>query len=205
MPINLKEHITKKAHDASIRKLKTKKVPSKIVKSLTTKFLDDIASSLSEVTKSVFNYTGNVDYKDDSVLVKFTSSETSNVITMVISYDKKTLEEDYTFENLNETIEENIEKEEVKEEVVVEDSPVKEKIASPIPNFTAMVDTAIKIGNEEKEKEKRQKIQEMVDESLDSLEKIEKADKINKILDALEEQTTEEKKEDKLLSILKNV
>jgi hypothetical protein len=209
MGINLKEHIKTKAHDASIKKLKTKRVPPKIVSSLSVSFLEDIAETLSEVTQSTFNYTGNLKYDSGKIVSTFTSSETSSAIKMIISYNKETLEEDYKFDNLNEVIEESIiedpepEVEEVEE--IVEQVEEPEVPSNPIPNFSGMVDTAIEIGKKEKEEEKRQKLQEMVDNSLNELDKIEKTDKINKILDALEEQTPIEKKEDKLLSILKNV
>ena len=223
--MGLKDTITKKAHASSVKKLKANNVPDKIVSSLSVSFMEDIADALSEVTQSIFNYTGGLDVSNEQVEAKFTSSETSNVIKMIVSYNSVTDEEKYTFDNLNQTIEDNIKPEEepkpkeTKEEPkkTVRKKPVTKKKVAPkeeikeevkisaIPNFTKMVDTAIEIGNKEKEEEKIQKVKEMVDNSLESLNKIEKADKINKILDALQEQVTEEKKEDKLLSILKNV
>jgi hypothetical protein len=217
MGLNLKEHIRTKAHDASIKKLKTKRVPEKIISSMGLSFLEDIAESLTEVTHSTFLYTGGLTYESDKIVAKFTSSETKNVIKMIVSYNKDTMEEEYKFDSLNDVIEDNLKKEEKtpvpkktpakKKKTVKEPKKVEEQVApSPkIPNFTKMVDTAIEIGNKEKEEEKRQKVQEMVDNSLSELDKLENTDKINKILDALEEQVPVKKKEDKLFSILKNV
>lgn len=187
--MNLKEIVTKKAHESSSNKLDVDLIPPNILKYITLEFFESIASSLSAITRSAFLYTGKVVSEKDQLVVSFVSSDQSDEIKMIMKYDYSE-REGFEFVNLNKHLEKAIEvppeveaQPEPKEVEVVVAPVVPEPPVIELGKFVSMMDKQIEKLDKEKEEERKKMA---VDTLTTALENLEKKDKTKRLIDMIE-------------------
>ena len=100
--VDLKEIISNKAHESSLKGLKD--VPPSLQEYMNLEFLNSVASSLSAITRDQFNYTGKIHQEGDSLRIVFTSSSQTDSIDMIIKYENAGFE----FRNINQKLEKTL-------------------------------------------------------------------------------------------------
>jgi cobalamin biosynthesis Mg chelatase CobN len=180
--LDVKKIVTQKAHESCIKQLTSAHAPFELIQQFSYEFLEEIANTLSQVTRNIFLYTGNLTYKDKSIEAKFTTSDSKDVITLTVSYNYNTQEQEYKFDNLNQQLEKLVTGEEVpSKEPVQIPKEVEITIIKPeniIPNVNKILTNTLK-------KDKEEILNKKMDKLNTILDKKQKAQEVTKIIDKL--------------------
>lgn len=183
--IEIKKIVTQKAHESCIKVLTHDHVPFELIQQFTYEFLEEVASSLSQVTRNTFIYTGNISYKDKTLNVKFSTSDNKDIISLLVTYNYNTQEKDYTFDNLNQHL----------EKLIVPPEPEVITIqVEPIKDVNKLLTKALEV-------EKKEILNKKVNQLTSILDKKEKAQEVTKIIDTLI--SAEKKPSNPLFDLLK--
>jgi hypothetical protein len=201
--MDLKNIITKKAHETSLKSLKN--IPPTLREYLTFDFLGSIANALSAITKDHFNYTGKIRQEEKTLRVSFTSSSQTDTIDLLITFEtggmkfvniNQKLEKTLDSEPLNTEIDKKADKKVVKkadkkvvkkaEEIVDEPQEPEIKVNSKLLVFAAQVSEEEKKKEEEEiANKKKQAMLDSLNNAIETLEIREDFKKKEQILDLL--------------------
>jgi hypothetical protein len=208
--------ITKKTHSSSINKL-GKIIPKEILEYVDYDLLLRVSTSLSDVTKNSFLYTGIIKEGKDCLHVEYKSADKIDTVSMIIHYDISLNENGFDFEGLNEQMEKAINEpdevvvpEIVKEKVKTKKKPKKKKVVEKID--PKALDKVLDSFVEKETKISKAKVKAAFDNAMDNIVEKEKTkQKTKQVIDLLEKITDDEsdkiktKKEINPIDILKKI